>query len=61
MQIFTVFFCGVVPTFAGAVDDKVNPYKGRSLFLHENGRSSNFYYDETFRPVFDVRPLLPLN
>ena len=39
----------------------MNQYKGRSLFLHENGRSSNFYYDEFFKPIFDVRPLLPLN
>jgi len=44
-----------------SVDDKMNQYKGRSLFLHENGRSSNFYYDEFFKPIFDVRPLLPLN
>ena len=47
--------------FIGSVDDKYDPYKGKSLFYHENGRSSNFYYDATFRPIFDVRPLLPQN
>lgn len=45
----------------GAVDDKSDPYKGKSLFYHENGRSSNFFYDATFQPIFDVRPLLPAN
>lgn len=46
---------------AGSVDDKFDPYKGKSLFYHENGRSSNFFYDATFQPIFDVRPLLPAN
>ena len=45
----------------GSVDDKVDPFKGRSLFYHENGRSSNFYYDATFQPIFDYRPKLPDN
>merc|ERR1740128_1291654 len=44
-----------------SVDDKVDPFKGRSLFYHENGRSSNFYYDATFQPIFDYRPKLPDN
>lgn len=43
------------------VDDKSDPYRGKSLFYHENGRSSNFFYDVTFQPIFDVRPLLPAN
>ncbi|KAK2720563.1 hypothetical protein QYM36_004442 [Artemia franciscana] len=43
------------------VDDKYHPDKGRSLFFHENDRSSNFYYDATFRPVFFSKPPLPIN
>ena len=45
----------------GAVDDKFDPNKGKSLFYHENGRSSNFFYDATFQPIYEVRPLLPVN
>ena len=47
--------------FIGAVDDKVDPFKGKSLFTHENGRSSNFFFDASFQPIYEVRPLLPLN
>jgi len=45
----------------GAVDDKVDPFKGKSLFTHENTRSSNFFFDASFQPIYEVRPLLPLN
>ena len=48
-------------TNLGSVDDKFDPFKGKSLFYHENGRSSNFFYDATFQPIYDVKPLLPVN
>lgn len=45
----------------GAVDDKYHPDKGKSLFYHENSRSSNFFYDASFQPIYEVRPQLPQN
>ncbi|CAG0885412.1 unnamed protein product [Darwinula stevensoni] len=43
------------------LDDKEDPYKGKSLFYHEHGKSSNFYFDETFLPEMDIEPEIPTN
>ena len=47
--------------FSGLLDDKEDPYRGGSLFYHENGRSSSNYYDPNFLPVFDKIPDIPEN
>ncbi|CAG0880442.1 unnamed protein product [Cyprideis torosa] len=44
-----------------AVEDKEDPNKGKTLFLHENGKSSNFFYDNVFEPDFDEFPEIPTN
>ncbi|XP_071512852.1 protein mesh [Panulirus ornatus] len=43
------------------LDDKESTDVGKSLFFHENSRSSNYYYDATFEPEWKIRPDLPLN
>jgi len=44
-----------------AVFDKEVPGVGRSLFFHENGRSSNFFYDKSWEPEFRILPEIPDN
>lgn len=34
---------------------------GKSLFFHENGRSSNFFYRARWEPEFDILPEIPEN
>lgn len=43
------------------VHDKESPELGKSLFFHENGRSSNFYHRKDFVPEFDNYPEIPQN
>ncbi|KAK7080924.1 hypothetical protein SK128_016330 [Halocaridina rubra] len=43
------------------LDDKEDPEKGKSLFFHNNFRSSNYYYDEYFEPEFEAFPILSIN
>jgi hypothetical protein len=45
----------------GHVEDKEMPGVGKTLFFHENGRSSNFYYDAQFEPEFVLVPEIPSN
>ncbi|XP_068250957.1 protein mesh isoform X1 [Palaemon carinicauda] len=44
-----------------SLEDKAQPYKGKSLFRHENSRSSNYYYDKDFVPEYENMPILPEN
>lgn len=37
------------------------PGIGKSLFTHNNGQSSNTYYDENFEPEWDILPEIPEN
>ncbi|GAB6024102.1 hypothetical protein CHUAL_008814 [Chamberlinius hualienensis] len=41
--------------------EDVNSEVGKSLFFHEYGRSSNSYYNETFQPVFEKKPMIYSN
>lgn len=43
------------------VQDKEDPQVGRSLFHHENGRSSNFFHRKDFEPEFNFLPEIPNN
>jgi len=43
------------------VHDKEEEGIGKSLFTHNNGQSSNSYYDEFFEPEFDELPEIPEN
>ncbi|KAK3855606.1 hypothetical protein Pcinc_038000 [Petrolisthes cinctipes] len=43
------------------LDDKESPDVGKSLFFHENFRSSNYYYDPNFEPEFKYHPDLSPN
>lgn len=43
------------------LDDKENPDVGKSLFFHENSRSSNYYYDPDFIPEWKTTPELSPN
>jgi len=43
------------------VHDKENVGLGKSLFFHDNGRSSNFYSQKNFKPEFDILPEIPEN
>ncbi len=47
--------------FLGVVHDKETDGKTKSLFTHNNGMSSNSYYDQDFRPEFDELPEIPMN
>ena len=46
---------------SGVVRDKEVTNVGRSLFFHENGRSSNFFYRSNWIPEFDILPEIPEN
>ena len=46
---------------SGVVRDKEVTNVGRSLFFHENGRSSNFFYRSNWIPEFDILPQIPEN
>ncbi|CAG0917704.1 unnamed protein product [Notodromas monacha] len=43
------------------VEDKDMPKIGKSLFFHEHGRSSNFFYDAEYEPESNIRPEIPTN
>ncbi|XP_063878525.1 protein mesh-like isoform X1 [Scylla paramamosain] len=43
------------------LDDKERDYVGRSLFNHDNYRSSNYYYDADFVPELNLKPDLSVN
>ena len=43
------------------VHDKETEGIGKSLFTHNNGQSSNTYYDQYFEPEFDALPEIPEN
>lgn len=43
------------------LDDKEKPDVGRSLFTHDNYRSSNYFYDPDFEPEWDISPVLNVN
>ncbi|XP_076069661.1 sushi domain containing 2 mesh isoform X2 [Oratosquilla oratoria] len=43
------------------LDDKADENKGKSLFFHENQRSSNYYYDPNFAPEWEACPKIPEN
>jgi hypothetical protein len=45
----------------GVLYDKDVPGIGRSLFHHENGRSSNFFHRANFKPEFNILPEIPEN
>lgn len=45
----------------GVLHDKETPGIGHSLFTHNNGQSSNSYFDEHFEPEFDILPEIPEN
>ena len=49
------------PMFAGVVFDKETVGVGKSLFFHENGRSSNFFYKANWEPEFRILPDIPDN
>ena len=46
---------------AGLVHDKGSEEVGKSLFHHENGRSSNFFHRADFEPEFSILPEIPEN
>jgi len=43
------------------VHDKEEPNIGKSLFTHNNGQSSNSFYDQNFEPEFNILPIIPPN
>lgn len=43
------------------VHDKEEELKGKSLFTHNNGQSSNTYFDQYFEPETDILPEIPDN
>lgn len=43
------------------VHDKETEGIGKSLFTHNNGMSSNSYYDSKFEPNFEEEPEIPEN
>jgi len=43
------------------VHDKGSEEVGKSLFHHENGRSSNFFHRADFQPEYDILPEIPEN
>lgn len=43
------------------LDDKERAELGRSLFHHDNTRSSNYFYDPDFVPEFNMHPELNIN
>ena len=43
------------------VHDKEEDGIGKSLFTHNNGQSSNTFFDQYFEPEFDVLPEIPEN
>ena len=45
----------------GLVHDKGSEEVGKSLFYHENGRSSNFFHRSDFQPEFNILPEIPEN
>ena len=45
----------------GIVHDKEEPGRGHSLFTHNQGLSSNSYYDPNFEPEYDITPEIPEN
>jgi hypothetical protein len=46
---------------SGVLFDKDVPGIGKSLFFHENGRSSNFFHRANFKPEFNIQPEIPEN
>ena len=43
------------------VHDKETPELGKSLFYHENGRSSNSYHRSSWTPEYHLYPEIPQN
>lgn len=41
--------------------DKEEPGIGKSLFTHNNGQSSNSFFDQNFEPEFQTLPIIPPN
>jgi hypothetical protein len=48
---------------AGLLEDREEPDKGGSLFLHEYTRTSSYYANRTFEPEYKIKPedILPPN
>lgn len=51
----------IAMTFSGVVHDKETPGIGKSLFTHNNGQSSNTFFDQNFEPEFNRLPIIPPN
>ncbi len=47
--------------YLGVVHDKEEEGIGKSLFTHNNGQSSNTFYDQYFEPEWDILPEIPEN
>ena len=43
------------------VHDKEEEGIGKSLFTHNNGQSSNTFFDQYFKPEYDELPEIPEN
>ena len=43
------------------VHDKEEEGIGKSLFTHNNGQSSNTFFDQYFEPEWEVLPEIPTN
>jgi hypothetical protein len=43
------------------VHDKEEVGVGKSLFTHNNGQSSNTFYDARFEPEWNILPIIPEN
>lgn len=43
------------------VHDKETEGIGKSLFTHNNGQSSNTFYDQYFTPEWQILPMIPEN
>ena len=46
---------------SGVLHDKEEVGIGKSLFTHNNGQSSNSFFDQNFEPEFQTLPIIPPN